>query len=55
MLLAALGQVSIIHGFGTGTMRKLVLDKLSTNKHIKEYRYGRDGEGGQGVTIIYFK
>ncbi|MGI6710002.1 MAG: endonuclease MutS2 [Bacilli bacterium] len=54
-LLAALGQVSIIHGFGTGTMRKLVLDKLSTNKHIKEYRYGRDGEGGQGVTIIYFK
>ena len=54
-LLTGFSQVSIIHGFGTGTMRKLVLEKLATNKNIKEYRYGRDGEGGQGVTIAYFK
>lgn len=51
---AGLNQVTIIHGFGTGTIRKLVLEKLALNSNVKEHRYGQGGEGGQGVTIINF-
>ena len=52
---ANLKSVSIIHGFGTGTIRKLVHSKLDRNKYIDEYHYGGQGEGGQGVTIVNFK
>lgn len=50
-----LNTVSIIHGFGTGTIRKLVSNELKNNKSVESYRYGADGEGGQGVTIVNFK
>ena len=52
---ANIKSVSIIHGFGTGTIRKLVHNKLDRNKYIEEYHYGGQGEGGQGVTIVNFK
>ena len=52
---ANLSIVSIIHGFGTGVIRKLVHDKLKNNKNIISYRYGGSGEGGQGVTIVTLK
>lgn len=52
---ANIKSVSIIHGFGTGTIRKLVHSKLDKNKYIEEYHYGGQGEGGQGVTIVNFK
>ncbi len=52
---ANLKSVTIIHGFGTGTIRKLVHSKLDKNKYVNEYRYGGQGEGGQGVTIVNFK
>ena len=52
---ANIKSVSIIHGFGTGTIRKLVHAKLDKNKYIEEYHYGGQGEGGQGVTIVNFK
>ncbi len=47
--------VNIIHGFGTGTIRKLVQEKLSKNENITSFRYGGNGEGGQGVTIAILK
>ena len=50
-----LNSVTIIHGFGTGTIRKLVQDKLKNNKDVEEYHYGGAGEGGQGATIVNFK
>ena len=52
---SGLHQVTIIHGFGTGTVRKLVQERLKENKNVASFRYGQDGEGGQGATIVEFK
>ena len=46
---------SIIHGFGTLALRKMVHDHLDKHPLVERYRDGEGGEGGQGVTIIYFK
>lgn len=54
-LYGGLNSVTIIHGFGTGTIRKLVHEKLKNNKEVEEYHYGGIGEGGQGATIVNFK
>ena len=50
-----LQQVSIIHGFGTGAIRKAVQEYLKTCPYVKSYRYGGEGEGLNGVTIVYLK
>ena len=52
---AKIPSATIIHGFGTGTIRKLVWDYLKNNKFVKEYRYGGEGEGLNGATVVYFK
>lgn len=52
---AHLGSVTIIHGFGTGTIRKLVHEKLKNNKYVSSFRFGGNNEGGQGATIVNFK
>ena len=49
--MANLTQVRIIHGKGTGVLRKTVHDELKKNKHVKKYRLGVYGEGEDGVTI----
>ncbi len=46
---------SIIHGYGTGALKKGVGEYVKQNKAIKKSRPGGMNEGGQGVTIIYFK
>ncbi|MFX0548048.1 endonuclease MutS2 [Hathewaya histolytica] len=53
--LGGLGEVSIIHGKGTGILRKSVQDMLKTHNHVKSYRLGEYGEGGIGVTIAVLK
>lgn len=50
-MLANLAQVRIIHGKGTGALRKAVYDELKRNKAVKKYRLGVYGEGEDGVTI----
>jgi DNA mismatch repair protein MutS2 len=45
-------EVRIIHGKGTGALRKHVHAFLKSNKEIKSYRLGNYGEGDTGVTII---
>ncbi len=52
---AKIPSCTIIHGFGTGTIRKLVWDYLKNNKFVKTYRYGGEGEGLNGATVVYFK
>lgn len=44
-------QVRIIHGFGSGTLRKMVHEYLSTLKGVK-YRLGDINEGGGGATVV---
>ena len=46
---------SIIHGYGTLTLRKLVKSYLDTHKAVSRHRDGEGNEGGQGVTVVYFK
>lgn len=51
-LLANLSEVKVIHGFGTGAVRKALYQELKNDPHIKSYRYGGEFEGMAGVTII---
>ena len=53
--MANLQQVRIIHGKGTGVLRKTVHEELRKNKHVKSFRLGVYGEGEDGVTIAEFK
>lgn len=51
---AKLTSVRIIHGKGTGTLRKAVHQSLKKNKYVKSFRLGVYGEGEDGVTIAEF-
>ncbi|MGL4973424.1 MAG: endonuclease MutS2, partial [Culicoidibacterales bacterium] len=48
-------SVSIIHGHGTGAIRKGVHEHLKQSKIVKTYRLGGAGEGGVGATVVEFK
>ena len=54
-LLANINQMTIIHGKGTGVLRKEIQMFLKKNKYVKSYRLGVFGEGESGVTIVEFK
>lgn len=49
--LAKLNSVTIIHGKGTGVLRKSVHAYLRSHPHVKSWRLGVYGEGEDGVTI----
>ncbi len=53
--LAHLTSVRIVHGKGTGALRKAVQSYLKRNTTIKSFRLGEFGEGDAGVTIAEFK
>ena len=53
--IAHLPQVYVIHGKGTGTLRKAVQNYLKTCSYVKSYRNGEHGEGGAGATVVEFK
>lgn len=44
-------RVKIIHGKGTGTLRRVVANKLAGHPLVRTYRLAGYGEGGDGVTI----
>lgn len=52
--LAHLSSVRIVHGKGTGALRKAVHGYLRRQKHVKDYHLGEFGEGDAGVTIVTF-
>jgi DNA mismatch repair protein MutS2 len=45
----------IIHGYGTGALRKGVLEYVKKHPQIKSFRAGGMNEGGAGVTVVNFK
>ncbi|MDH6371364.1 DNA mismatch repair protein MutS2 [Paenibacillus sp. PastF-3] len=49
--LGNLGQISIIHGKGTGVLRTGIQEYLRKHRHVKSYRLGNYNEGGAGVTV----
>ncbi|MGM8366816.1 endonuclease MutS2 [Virgibacillus sp. W0181] len=55
VLLAGLTNVTIIHGKGTGALRKGVLKFVENHPHITDYRTGSMNEGGSGVTVVEIK
>ena len=48
-------HVRIVHGMGTGVLRKGVRKMLEKNKHVVSYRDGGPNEGGLGATLVYFE
>ena len=50
-LLEGKEAVRIIHGFGTGTLRKAIREHLRRHPAVKSWRPGADDEGGDGATI----
>ena len=53
--LAHLHTVRIVHGKGTGALRKAVHSHLKRQKYVKEFHLGEFGEGDAGVTIAEFE
>ena len=54
-VMGRLDTVTIIHGKGTGALRKAVHDILRRNKAVKSFRLGVYGEGESGVTVVTLK
>ena len=53
--LAGLPYVRIIHGKGTGVLRRTARKLLLDHPHVKYIESGQDNEGGDGVTIAHMK
>lgn len=51
-VIAGLHEVTLIHGKGTGILRKAIHDYLRGHAHVSSYRLGKYGEGETGVTVV---
>jgi DNA mismatch repair protein MutS2 len=51
-LLEGKQAVRIIHGFGTGTLRKAIREHLRKHPAVRSFRAGADNEGGDGATVV---
>jgi DNA mismatch repair protein MutS2 len=53
--MAGISPLRVVHGKGTGALKKVVWDYLQTHPHVGGFRLGEDGEGGGGVTVVQLK
>jgi DNA mismatch repair protein MutS2 len=53
--LAGLPSVRVVHGKGTGALRKAIRDLLAAHPLVESFRDGEPGEGGQGATVAQLK
>ena len=54
-VLSGIRSVTLIHGKGTGALRKALWDRLKRDTRVKSYRAGSFGEGDYGVTVVELK
>ncbi|MGM0213291.1 endonuclease MutS2 [Enterococcus sp. AZ109] len=54
-LLANYAQVRIVHGKGTGALRKGITEYLKNHRNVKNFEFAAANEGGNGVTVVTFK
>jgi len=52
--LAGLPWARIIHGMGTGRLRKAVRNVLKAHSQVDHFEPGKEGEGGDGVSVVSF-
>jgi DNA mismatch repair protein MutS2 len=50
-----IGSVRIVHGKGTGVLRKVVKERLGQDPRVKSFRLGQWNEGQDGVTVVELK
>jgi DNA mismatch repair protein MutS2 len=50
-----MSQIYVIHGKGTGTLRKVISEYLRNHSAVDSFRLGNWNEGGAGVTIVQLK
>lgn len=55
VLIAGYDSFTIIHGVGSGILRKNIAKYLEKNKYILNFRSGNENEGGLGVTVVNMK
>ncbi len=53
--LSVLNEVKVIHGHGTGRLKKAIREYLKTHPLVEDFRTGLPEEGGDGVTVIRLK
>lgn len=53
--ISGMGEVTLIHGKGTGALRAGLQQYLKHNPHTKSFRLGKIGEGETGVTVVEIK
>ncbi len=54
-MIAGLESVRIVHGKGTGALRKGIHEYLRRQKYVKSYELAQFGEGDAGVTVVTFR
>lgn len=53
--LSGMPFVRVIHGRGTGAVRQAVREELNTSSYVKRWENGGEKEGGDGVSVVFFK
>jgi DNA mismatch repair protein MutS2 len=53
--MAGISPIRVVHGKGTGALKKVVWDYLQGHPHVASFRLGEEGEGGGGVTVVQLK
>ena len=54
-ILAGYPSVTLVHGKGTGALRKGIVAYLQQNRAVKHFEFAPPNAGGNGATIVYFK